>query len=138
MWRTLYPYGDYQSIRLEAQADDYSLQVKSSLGDGEWLGVDSVASGGEKSIACLAMRIALSMVIVPNLKWLILDEPTHNIDSAGISKFVDVLGDVLPSVVEQVFIITHDDSLKQIHDARIYLLDRNKALGEHTKASEIQ
>ena len=138
MWPTLYPYGDYQSIRLEAQADDYSLQVKSSLGEGEWLGVDSVASGGEKSIACLAMRIALSMVIVPNLKWLILDEPTHNIDSSGISKFVDVLGDVLPSVVEQVFIITHDDSLKQIHDARIYLLDRDKALGEHTKASEIQ
>ena len=138
MWPTLYPYGDYQSIRLEAQADDYSLEVKSSLGNGEWLSVDSVASGGEKSIACLAMRIALSMVIVPNLKWLILDEPTHNIDSSGISKFVDVLGDVLPSVVEQVFIITHDDSLKQIHDARIYLLDRDKALGQHTKASEIQ
>ena len=138
LWPTLYPYGDYQGIKLEAQADDYLLQVKSSLGDGDWLSVDSVASGGEKSIACLAMRIALSMVIVPNLKWLILDEPTHNIDSAGISKFVDVLGDVLPSVVEQVFIITHDDSLKQIHDARIYLLDRDKSLGQYTKASEIQ
>ena len=45
-----------------------------------------MASGGERSIACLAMRIAMAMVIVPNLRWLILDEPTHNIDEQGISK----------------------------------------------------
>ncbi|MEM3841618.1 MAG: AAA family ATPase [Candidatus Micrarchaeaceae archaeon] len=138
IWPTLYPYGDYTSVKLDAKEDDYSLQVLSPVLGGEWLEVDSIASGGEKSIACLAMRIALSMVIVPNLRWLILDEPTHNIDSSGISKLVDVLGDILPSIVEQVFIITHDDSLKQIHNAKIYSLERDKAAGNPTEVHEIQ
>ena len=138
MWPELYPYGDYQSLRLYAQEDDYTLQARTPLLEEGWLDVASVASGGERSVACLAMRIALSMVIVPNLKWLILDEPTHNIDSAGISKFVDVLGDVLPSLVEQIFIITHDDSLRQIHDAKIYFLERDKSLGNPTEIHEIQ
>ena len=54
--------------------------------------LNGVASGGEKSIACLAMRISMSMVIVPNLRWLILDEPTHNIDENGINRLVQILG----------------------------------------------
>jgi DNA repair exonuclease SbcCD ATPase subunit len=83
------------------------------------------------------MRIALAMVIVPNLRWLILDEPTHNIDENGINKFIDVLSNSLPKVVEQIFIITHDNALKNITGARVYQLDRDKDRSEYTSVAEL-
>ncbi|MCL4379556.1 MAG: SMC family ATPase [Candidatus Marsarchaeota archaeon] len=138
IWPDLYPYADYQRLRLSAKPDDYLLEVDvQSNGASDWVQVDAVASGGERSIACLAMRIALSMVVVPNLRWLILDEPTHNIDASGISKLISVLGDTLPNVVEQVFIITHDDNLKQITSAKVYQLERDKGSAGSTTVSEL-
>ncbi len=136
VWPELYPYGDYANIRLEAGKDDYSLQANLVVnGNDSWQSVDAIASGGERSVACLAMRIALSMVIVPNLRWIILDEPTHNIDSNGIDKLVQVLGGTLPSVVDQVFVITHDEALKQIANAAVYQFDRDKGAHGYTSIS---
>ena len=88
--------------------------------------MNAIASGGERSIACLAMRVAFALVLVPNLKWIILDEPTHNIDQQGLGKFVKSIGEVMPRIVDQVFIITHDEMLKQVENARVYVLTRNK------------
>ncbi len=138
MWPELYPYGDYASIRLNATKDDYLLEVNTSTeGPEAWIQVDGIASGGERSIGCLAMRIALAMVVVPNLRWLILDEPTHNLDSTGISKLIEVLGEELPSVVDQIFIITHDDNLKQIASAKVYQFERDKSSNSSTIVSEL-
>jgi len=136
LWPRLYPYADYNALRLNALSDDYLLELNTSINN-EWIQVDGVASGGERSIACLIMRIALAMVVVPNLKWLILDEPTHNIDSNGIAKLIDILGNELPNIVEQVFIITHEDSLKQISLAKIYQLNRDKSSSLSTDAVEV-
>jgi len=138
LWPELYPYGDYVSIRLKAESDDYSLEAAlyNKNGDNTWVDVNSIASGGERSVASLAMRIALAMVVVPNLKWLILDEPTHNIDESGISKLIDVLGNSMPKIVDQIFVITHDSSLKNISFAKIYQIDRNKS--ENGPASIIE
>ncbi len=136
VWPELYPYGDYTNIRLEAGKDDYSLQANLVVNGVEsWQSVDAIASGGERSIACLAMRIALAMVIVPNLRWIILDEPTHNIDSNGIEKLVQVLSGTLPGVVDQVFVITHDEALKQITNAAVYQFDRDKGAHGYTTIS---
>ncbi|MDE1868758.1 MAG: SMC family ATPase [Candidatus Micrarchaeota archaeon] len=140
IWIGMYPYADYSGIRLNAKKDDYLLEASTGSdinNERVWVGVDSIASGGERSTACLTMRIAMAMVIVPNLKWLILDEPTHNIDDAGIGKFVEILGDALPKVVEQIFIITHDQALKHITSARVYQLDRNKDRSEPTAVLEL-
>ncbi|MEM3827053.1 MAG: ATP-binding protein [Candidatus Micrarchaeaceae archaeon] len=138
IWPKLYPYGDFSSLRLSATKDDYVLEISAQSGSAEnWVEVESVASGGERSITALALRIALSMVIVPNLRWLILDEPTHNLDRAGIARLIDVLGNTLPSIVEQVFIITHDESLKEISPASIYILDRDKESNGATRVGEI-
>jgi exonuclease SbcC len=129
IWPELYPYLDYLSIRLTAKKDDYTLEANTGFdehGEPQWLDVNSVASGGERSIACLAMRIALAMVVVPNLRWIILDEPTHNLDENGINKLIDVLGNSLPKVVDQIFVITHDNSLRNISMARIYQIERDK------------
>ena len=127
IWPELYPYGDYQGLLLEPTAEDYVLKVKTAREENSgWANVDTIASGGEKSVACLAMRVAFALVLVPNLRWIILDEPTHNIDQQGLSKFVKAINEVLPRLVEQVFIITHDEMLKQAVNARIYVLSRNK------------
>ena len=133
IWPELYPYTDYAGIRLEAEEGDYTLKLLTTpLGVERWEEVESVASGGERSIACLAMRIAFALVLAPNLKWLILDEPTHNIDQDGLSKFITVFNDTLPKIVDQIFIITHDEKLKQASNARIYLLTRNKGESKPT------
>lgn len=140
IWYEIYPYGDYTGIRLNAKKDDYSLEASVGSGENserEWVEIEGIASGGEKSVACLTMRIALAMVVVPNLRWLILDEPTHNIDENGISKLIEVLSSSLPKVVEQIFIITHDNALKNISSARVYQLDRNKDKNEYTSIAEL-
>ncbi len=138
LWPELYPYGDYRSIRLTSKKDDYLLEADLGGGDsGLWEPVDSVASGGERTVACLVMRVAMSMVIVPNLKWIILDEPTHNLDSNGIAKLISVLGESLPKVVEQIFVITHEDDMKQIGSAVVYTLDRDKSADGPTTVSEL-
>ncbi len=137
MWPELYPYEDYQGISLDANSDDYTLMVKTGRNGGMWEEVGTIASGGEKSIACLALRTALALVLVPNLKWLILDEPTHNLDRQGLDKFVRAVNEVLPKLVDQIFIITHDETLTQATNAKIYMLKRDKELGKETIAEAI-
>ncbi|MGC8568050.1 MAG: hypothetical protein ACP5LP_02295, partial [Candidatus Micrarchaeia archaeon] len=134
LWPRIYPYGDYSLIALQSDKEDYSLV--GSLGS-EKVVIDNVASGGERSIASLVLRIAMAMVIVPNLKWIILDEPTHNIDSNGIDKMVEILGESLPKIVEQIFIITHNEELKNITSAKVYQLEREKDKFGTTVVSEI-
>jgi exonuclease SbcC len=137
VWKELYPYGDYESVILDASESGYELKVRTIVNNEHvWEDVEAIASGGERSTACLAMRVAFSLVLVPNLKWLILDEPTHNIDRQGLSKFVQMFSETLPSMVDQVFIITHDEMLKQVNDAKIYVLDRNKELNQETMVSQ--
>ena len=138
IWPELYPYGDYTGIMLAATPDDYKLKVKTMLNNEYvWEDVEAIASGGERSIACLSLRIAFALVLVPNLKWLILDEPTHNIDTKGLSKIVKVFNETLPRIIDQVFIITHDEMLKQVSNAKIYMLDRNKEENQETIVQEV-
>jgi len=124
IWPEMYPYGDYNSITLEGTSSDYVLKLKTSTG--AWEEVNAIASGGERSIACLAMRVAFAMVLVPNLRWIILDEPTHNIDRQGLARFAQVFNETLPRIIDQVFIITHDEFLRQAANAKVYILSRNK------------
>jgi DNA repair protein SbcC/Rad50 len=121
VWKLLYPYGDFQGIRLSAE-EDYSLELQEP---GGWVGVEAV-SGGERSIAALALRIAFSRVFLPNLKWLILDEPTHNLDANAISQFSEILREKMGLFAEQVFIITHEDRISEGVTGSIYRLERDK------------
>ena len=137
LWQGLYPYSDYPALILNAHKDDYVLEANLNIDGNEiWVPIDTVASGGERSVACLTLRIAMGMVIVPNLRWLILDEPTHNLDNAGIQRLIEVFSNTLPEIVEQIFIITHDDDLKQINSARVYTLERDKGANGTTNAIE--
>ncbi|MEM7821042.1 MAG: SMC family ATPase, partial [Candidatus Aenigmatarchaeota archaeon] len=105
LWGALYPYKDFFSIRLGIEEGDYVLQLQDSTG---WVPADGVASGGERSIACLALRMAFALVLAPQLRWLVLDEPTHNLDAKAVDDLATVLRDRIGEFVEQVFLITHD------------------------------
>ncbi len=139
VWPDLYPYGDYVNIMMDATADDYVLKVMTRpvQGGGDWHDVEAIASGGERSIACLAMRIAFSLVLSPTLRWLILDEPTHNIDQQGLERFIRMFNEVLPRIVDQTFIITHDPILRQAYNSKVYMLSRNKDEDKETVIEEV-
>jgi exonuclease SbcC len=132
IWEDLYPYGDFEEIRLTID-DDYLLQLKRA---GTWLSVDGIVSGGERSMACLALRIAFSLAFIPNLRWLILDEPTHNLDINAIENFSTLLSEKIKKFTEQVFIITHEERISEGLE-NVYKLERNKALNEPTRVLKV-
>ena len=124
VWRDLYPYEDLEGVRLKID-EDYILETR--IGN-NWVPVETL-SGGERSLSCLALRIAFSLAFTPNLKWLILDEPTHNLDTNAISNFSVVLRDRISEFINQVFLITHEESIADfINDTNgsIYKLERDK------------
>ncbi|HDD72699.1 MAG TPA: hypothetical protein ENG00_01250 [Candidatus Aenigmarchaeota archaeon] len=129
IWTDLYPYEDFQGIRLVVDRD-YILQLRES---GGWVNVEGMVSGGERSIASLALRIAFSMAFIPNLKWLILDEPTHNLDSNAIERLAEVFREKIQAFADQVFIITHDERLAEGVTGSVHKLEREKESNGPTK-----
>jgi len=111
IWLSLYPYKTWPSIKLRATESDYVLELMHS--DSNWLSVISFASGGERMLACLALRIAFAKIMAPNLSLLILDEPTHNLDQNAISTLIEVIQEKLPQFIDQVFIVTHEETLAE-------------------------
>jgi len=129
IWSELYPYKDIYSIRLGIEEGDYVLQLEDSTG---WISADGVASGGERSMACLALRIAFSLVLAPQLRMLVLDEPTANLDVQSIDILADVLRERITKLVEQCFLVTHDEKLKEAVSGFCYEFSRDKSKDEVT------
>jgi exonuclease SbcC len=131
LWTTLYPYEDFVSIRLSVEEGDYMLQLCER--SGRWVNVEGVVSGGERSIACLALRIAFSLVLAPQMRTLILDEPTANLDASAIDVLAKTLRERIYEFVDQCFIITHQSELEEAVTGRAYRLERDKKRDETTK-----
>jgi DNA repair protein SbcC/Rad50 len=123
VWASVYPYGDYRELRLSADEKGYELEA---LVCENWVSVDGIASGGERASACLALRIAFAMVLAPNLNWLILDEPTHNLDEEAVRSLARALYEKIPELVEQTFVITHDENLREAASGSLHVITRNK------------
>lgn len=92
-----------------------------------------IASGGERSIAALALRIAFALVLAPQLRWLVLDEPTHNLDMKAVEDLALTLRDKIGEFVDQVFLITHDENLENAVTGSLYKLERKKEVDGVTK-----
>ena len=131
IWEYLYPYQDLTDIRLSIKEGDYILELKDS--EGNWVPVEGIASGGERTTACLALRIAFALVLAPNLRWLVLDEPTHNLDSQAVEYLADVLRTKVGEFVDQVFLITHDEKLENAVTGYLYRLERKREKNEPTQ-----
>lgn len=131
LWQTLYPYQDFVGIRLGIEEGDYVLQLQErSLG---WINVEGAASGGERSIACLAMRIAFALVLVPHLRMLVLDEPTANLDANSVKVLTSTLKEGIADFIDQCFVITHDEALEEAITGNLYRLERDKGKDEVTR-----
>ena len=119
VWIEIYPYDKWAAVRLSSTEQDYTLQLKET--GGEWVSVTGFASGGERMLASLAVRIAFARVLAPALSLLILDEPTHNLDEKAISTFIDVLQNKVSDFIDQIFIVTHEEKLAEQADHVIRL-----------------
>jgi exonuclease SbcC len=139
LWEEIYPYKDYVGVRLEVEGGertgDYVLQLRDRSGN--WVAVDGIASGGERTDACLALRIAFATVLAPALNWLVLDEPTHNLDAEGVQELATVLRERIPEVVRQVLLITHEERLEAAVSGYLYRFSRNKNVDEPTKVEQV-
>jgi len=133
IWDDLYPYGDFVGVRLSVDEDsnDYVLQLRDR--SGEWRAVDGGVSGGERSTACLALRVAFAMVLAPSLRWIVFDEPTHNLDARAVQELAKVLRERLPSIVKQVLLITHNEKLEEAVSGFLYRFHRDKSRSEPTR-----
>ncbi len=123
IWEELYPYGDFPAIRLHVTQEDYILQLQDLTG--AWVSVEHV-SGGERTLAALTLRIALALILAPQLRWLILDEPTHNLDIRAREELARILRDRICEFVDQVFLITHDPVLEGAVSGVLYRIEREK------------
>ena len=134
VWGILYPYSDYPIVKIQPSESDYDLVFK--VGE-EWISVDGIASGGERALACLALKVSFAMVLTPNLSWLILDEPTHNLDEEAVRTLAVTLHDHIPKIVEQTFVVTHDENLRDAASGRLFRIERNKDIPEISNVEEI-
>lgn len=135
IWPALYPYQDFIGIRLAVEEGDYILQLQSRAG--EWVNVEGIASGGERSISALALRIAFALVLAPQLRWLFLDEPTVNLDSKSIGVLATTLREGIQEFIDQCFIITHESELEDAVTGSAYKLERDKSVDEPTKVIQL-
>ncbi|MEW6294733.1 MAG: SMC family ATPase [Candidatus Diapherotrites archaeon] len=125
LWPRLYPYHDFISAKMDIEEGSYELKVKNR--NNEWVRVEGILSGGERSAAAICIRVAFSLVLAQNLGWLILDEPTHNLDRNAVKELAKLMKHHLPGLVEQIFVITHDPELEKAATSYYYVLERDKA-----------
>ena len=135
LWPTLYPYKDLQGIRLSIEEGDYNLQLQER--SGAWVDVEGITSGGERSLAALALRIAFSLVLAPQLRILILDEPTANLDSVAITELATTLRERIGEFIDQTFLITHTPELEDAITGVGYRLERDKMQDGITKVVKL-
>lgn len=119
VWLEIYPYSTWSGVRLAVDENDYILQIKDI--EGNWVNVSGFASGGERMLAALAMRISFARVMVPSLSLLILDEPTHNLDEKAVQTLIEVLQERVSEFIDQILIVTHEEKLAESADNKIQL-----------------
>lgn len=135
IWNDIYPYRDFVNARLYIKERDYVLQLETS--SGRWIDVDGIASGGERSIASLVLRVAFSIVLAPQLRILVLDEPTANLDSRAVDDLAITLRDRVDDFMNQVFIVTHEKRLENAVTGYMYNFNRDKEVDEPTKVEVV-
>ncbi|HPH97277.1 MAG TPA: hypothetical protein PKW33_11790 [Anaerolineaceae bacterium] len=67
-------------------------------------------SGGEQMGAAIAVRLAI-MILMSDLRFLFLDEPTANMDDIRRDKLADRITRL--EGLKQIFVITHDDAFRR-------------------------
>jgi exonuclease SbcC len=98
--------------------NNYNIRV---IAGGSELSINAL-SGGEKTLASLAYRIALSIVAsrlaaVKQSEVLIMDEPTVGLDREDLNTFINALTGLRG--INQIIIVTHEELFKNVADTLI-------------------
>lgn len=133
IWPRVYPYNDLLGVKIALDEGNYEIAAKQR--NGEWVRVEGILSGGERSSVAITLRIALSLVLTQNLGWIMLDEPTHNLDSSAVRELSGTLGTKLPELIDQIFIITHDKEMENAATGKLYVFEREKENDGATKVN---
>jgi len=84
-----------------------------------------MASGAEKTIAAMAIRLALTKIgNLPTSDIFILDEPATALDAENMDGFISIL-EMLKNQFKTVILISHLDALKECVDSEI-VIDKKK------------
>ena len=85
----------------------------------------SMGSGAEKTLASMAIRLALiSITNLPKCELFILDEPATALDQEHMEGFIRLL-DMIKNQFKTVILISHLDSLKDVVDMTIDIQKEN-------------
>ncbi|KAF5273702.1 hypothetical protein FQA39_LY07392 [Lamprigera yunnana] len=118
LWRSIYRGNDCDHIKIKTEESSstglrrsYNYKVVQIKSDVE-IEMRGRCSAGQKVLACLVIRMALSETFSKNCGILALDEPTTNLDRANIQSLSAALAKVVNARQEeknfQLLIITHD------------------------------
>lgn len=91
----------------------------------------NMLSGGERVSIALALRLAIAKSLMKDVGFLILDEPTVNLDEYRKRELIDIIRSTV-EVVPQIIVVTHDEELLQAAD---YVLRLEKR-GDSSKVTE--
>ena len=106
---------DFQ-VFLVNEGDKLEIMIKHPKYDPRPL---EMGSGAEKSLASIAIRLALLTVSsLPVSEMLILDEPGTSLDGENLAGFIRVL-ELLKGYFKVVFLVSHLDTLKDAVDMQI-------------------
>ncbi len=140
IWSSVYGsvYADYTDVRFLVREEKgkyvYSLEAKAPSG---WVDV-STLSGGESTMAFLSLRLALSYVISAGTGFIILDEPTHNLDNNLTERFAQFLSDLTErGLFRQVIVITHNPVFSEYASGNVYHFLREKRGADVTRVEVI-
>ncbi len=126
IWQAIYPYTDYDEIRIETDEKTYFFEARKN---DKWLSAEYL-SGGERICFSIAIRVVLSILLSKKLSLLMLDEPTHNLDKQAIDLVVQTLNEKLPNMIEQIIVVSHEEKFLESEGSNIVQLFKDKNAGD--------
>jgi len=110
------------NVFFEEEGDKLDIMIKHVDQDPRPL---SMASGAEKTMAAMAIRLALLQVSnLPKSDIMILDEPGTALDENHLQTFTQLL-DLLKTQFRTILVISHLDSLKDVVDTTIEISNKD-------------
>lgn len=127
LWRNTYRGNDIETIEIQSDEDGgggaaktrrtYNYRVVMKKGDTE-LDMRGRCSAGQKMLASIIIRLALSETFCLNCGILALDEPTTNLDRENIESLAYALVEIIKGRAKQnnfqLVVITHDEDFVEL------------------------
>lgn len=121
LWEQVYHGNDIETIQIKSESagenekkKSYNYRVVMYVGGTE-IDMPGRCSAGQKMLASILIRIALSDVFCDKCSIIALDEPTANLDVLKVENLGDMLADIISArcannaKMFQLIIITHDN-----------------------------